>query len=279
MIRKLILLAPLALFSLSTVTGARGEEVVEHDRAYYAQNTQSHVYTNDAGQSLPYRLFVPHSDDAGTKYPLLLSLHGAGSRGTDNLVHLRPWVAGWITDQVQKEHPCIIVMPQCPGGQQWVNTPWRRGSYSSEKLPISESMKLAKAILDKVLREEAVDTSRIYVMGASMGGYGTWGFVTNYPELVAAAVPICGGGDPAKAAAIAHIPIWAFHGDQDNVVPPSGSHDMDDAIKKAGGKDVRLTVYEGVRHESYTRAWKEKELIDWLFAHRKMGGEGTEATD
>ena len=89
MIRKLILLAPLALFSLSTVTGARGEEVVEHDRAYYAQNTQSHVYTNDAGQSLPYRLFVPHSDDAGTKYPLLLSLHGAGSRGTSSRARAR----------------------------------------------------------------------------------------------------------------------------------------------------------------------------------------------
>ena len=130
-------------------------------------------------------------------------------------------------------------------------------------------MQLVKEIFDQVLREQSVDRNRVYVMGASMGGYATWNFVMRFPELVAAAVPVCGAGDPALAEKIKQIPIWAFHGDQDDAVPPSGSHDMVDALTKAGSSKIKLTIYPGVRHESYVKAWREPALIEWLFNQTK----------
>jgi len=245
------------------------QEIREHDRAYYAEHTEVHSYTNESGQTMQYRLFMPRNYDPAKKYPLLLSLHGAGERGDDNLAQLCFWVAGWMDEAVQMEHPCILLMPQCPAGQQWVDTPWDRGSYSFSKIPISRSLKLAKEIFDEVVQKKSVDRSRIYVMGASMGGYGTWNFVMRYPELVAAAVPMCGAGDPVMAGTIKNIPIWAFHGDADPVVPPCGSQEMIDAIQRAGGTSVRLTMYQGVKHDCYLKALKEQKLVDWIFKQQK----------
>lgn len=249
---------------------ALAEELSPRDRAHYAEISEAHIYKNESGKTMLYRLFVPRDYDPKLRYPLLLSFHGAGSRGSDNLKHLRPWVAGWTADEVQKKHPCIILMPQCPAGQQWVNTPWTKGSYSFSKIPISSPMTLAKEIFDKILKEKSIDRSRIYVMGASMGGYATWNFVMRYPDLVAAAVPICGAADPAMAESIKSIPIWAFHGDIDDVVPPAGSKDMISAIKKAGGNKAQLTMYIAVKHTSYVKAWKEPDLIDWVFKQKRM---------
>jgi predicted peptidase len=91
-----------------------------------------------------------------------------------------------------------------------------------------------------------------------------------YPQFVAAAVPVCGAGDPSMANVLKSIPIWAFHGDLDTTVPPSGSQDMVDAIKKAGGKKIQLTIYEDVQHDSYKRAWKTPELVEWVFQQKKV---------
>lgn len=259
------LLACLFVISMSM---AFAEEITQHKRSFYEEHTEAYVFTDARGQTMPYRLFVPRDIQPGERVPLLVSFHGAGSRGRDNRKHLRPWVAGWLAEEVQKDHPCIILMPQCPAGQRWVDTPWGRGDYSFSRIPVSGPMKLAKAIFDKVVRQEPVDPSRIYVMGASMGGYGTWDFVMQHPDLVAAAVPICGGGDPAMAQAIKDVPLWAFHGTRDNVVPPAGSEDMIEAIKNAGGTKAKLTLYPGVKHGSYERAWRERSLIDWLFKQK-----------
>jgi predicted peptidase len=248
---------------------AFGAEIPENKPAFYAERTQALTYTNAAGQSLRYRLFLPKDYDAAKKYPLVLVFHGAGQRGDDNLKQLAAYAAGWIDDAVQSKHPSILLIPQCPTGRKWADTDWGKGSYSFSAVPISEPMKLTKELFDQVLREKAVDKNRIYVMGASMGGYGTWNFVMRYPEVVAAAVPVCGGGDPTMAEAIKQIPIWAFHGDIDDVVPPSGSIDMVDAVKKAGGTQIKLTLYPGVRHESFLKAWRDPDVVEWLFSQSK----------
>ncbi len=245
------------------------KEVPARQAKVYAQMAPAHVYENEAGQTMPYRLFVPEGYDPAKSYPLILSFHGAGGRGKDNLKQLQPWHSGWMDESVQKEHPCLILMPQCPEEKQWVDTPWEKGSYSHEQTPISESMALAKEIVDKVLEEKSVDRSRIYVMGPSMGGYATWSFAMRYPELVAAAVPVCGAGDPAMADTLKMIPIWAFHGDLDPIVPFSGSEDMNAAIRKAGGTQMKFTAYEGVKHDSYKLAWKDLELVEWVFRQKK----------
>ena len=270
MIARYLACGTAMFLQVSLAFTAIAEEISQHDVAFYADRTEAHSYTNKAGQIMPYRLFLPREYDPNKQYPLVLLFHGAGHRGNDNRMHLAPYEAGWIDEAVQKSHPCILLMPQCPEGQQWVDTPWAKGSYVQAKMPISQPMELAKEIFDKVANEESVDPSRIYVMGASMGGYGTWDFVMRYPELVAAAVPICGAGDPAMAQTIKNIPIWAFHGDKDATVPLSGSRDMVNATEKAGGTKIKITIYKGVGHESYMKAWKEKELIEWVFNQKKM---------
>lgn len=243
--------------------------VAEHDRDYYRQKTQEHVFTNSAGKTMAYRLFVPPLTNSAERLPLVLHLHGAGSRGDNNTRQLKPWVMGWIDEGVQTNHPCFILIPQCPTGKRWVDQPWRTGSYSMAKTPITESLLLAKEILDETCRTRPVDPKRIYVVGESMGGYGAWYFAATYPDVVAAAAAVCGAGDPSTAETLKNIPIWAFHGDQDVTVPPSGSRDMVEAIRKAGGTKVNLTMYPGVDHSSFKLAWKEQELIDWMFRQRK----------
>ncbi|MEO9572120.1 MAG: dienelactone hydrolase family protein, partial [Polaribacter sp.] len=225
--------------------------IKEYKNSFYEQNTIAHIYTDNEGNKMPYRLFLPSNYNPKKKYPLVLSFHGAGSRGNDNLKQLRPWVAGWMDEVVQQKNPCIILMPQCPAKQKWVNVPWKKGSYNMKDIPLSKPMKLAKAIFDKVITENAVDKNRIYVMGCSMGGYGTWNFVMRYHKMIAAAIPICGAGDPSMAKEIRKIPIWAFHGDVDPTVPLSGSIDMVEALYVQKKNKTHLTIYKNVGHNSY----------------------------
>ena len=109
--------------------------------------------------------------------------------------------------------------------------------------------------MDHVAGKYKVDKQRMYLTGLSMGGYGTWTLAAAYPRVFAAAVPICGGGDPKKAEQLVHLPIWAFHGAKDSVVPPSRSETMVEAIKTAGGKNVKLTIYPDAGHDSWTQTY------------------------
>lgn len=245
------------------------DSIAEHTQAFYEKNTKAFVYTDKNGAKMPYRLFLPDNYNPKKEYPIVLVFHGAGSRGNDNLKQLRPWVAGWMDAEVQKEHPSIILMPQCPKKQQWVNVPWKEGSYRFKDIPESDPMQLSKEIFDKVVQEYAVDKNRVYVMGMSMGGYGTWNFTMRYPKIVAAAVPICGAGDPSMAKKIKRIPIWAFHGDKDPTVPLAGSTEMIEALTRFKKHKARLTIYKDVGHNSYELAWKNPALIDWVFSQHK----------
>lgn len=245
--------------------------VTEHDIDYYDQSTKADIYTDSDGDKIPYRLFIPAKYDAERKYPLVLCLHGAGERGSDNKKQLVTWTAGWICDEVQKKNPCFILIPQCPSDQQWVNTPWAMGSYSTDCIPMSSQLLMVKKLLDTILETyHPIDRDRLYIMGCSMGGYGTWDMIIRYPKLFAAAIPVCGAGDTNAASKLVSLPVWAFHGDEDDIVPLSGSRDMIDAIVKAGGQKAKITIYKNVKHESFRMAWKEEKLIDWVFEQKKI---------
>jgi predicted peptidase len=123
--------------------------------------------------------------------------------------------------------------------------------------------------VDQLAEQLPVDRHRLYVTGLSMGGYGTWGLLAARPELFAAGVPICGGGETEQAAVLTEIPIWAFHGDQDAAVPLQRSQEMADAIQQAGGKQIRLTVYPGVGHNSWSPTYDNPEVYQWLLAQRR----------
>ncbi len=231
------------------------------------------------GLTLPYRLFKVKNPVAGTKYPLILFLHGAGERGDNNSSQLmaNAGATAWATDAHQAKHPAYVIAPQCPADKQWVDTNWALGSYSTSTVPVSDQLTTALEIADAVATEFATDPTRNYITGLSMGGYGTWDAVVRNPDRFAAALPICGSADLSGADAIKLLPLWTFHGDADETVPPKGTRDMVAALK-AVGSTVKYTEYAGVGHDSWSMTYANEEVIDWLFTNKKeaagMGGSG-----
>lgn len=220
---------------------------------------------------LPYRLWVPKDYDATRKSPLIVYLHGAGERGTNNegqIAKNGPPVI--VSDAVQGKQACFVVAPQVPGDRRWVEVNW--GEKEPHKMPEtpSESMRLLLQLLDELPKEFSFDTQRLYLTGVSMGGFGTWELLARRPQLFAAAVPICGGADNTTAPQIKHIPVWTFHGDADTVVWPQRTRTMVEAMKAAGA-NIKYTEYPGVGHNSWDKAYVEPGLFDWLFAQRKAG--------
>ena len=234
-----------------------------------AAEPEAKTFTGAGGKTIPYRLIRPDGVEAGKKYPLVLVLHGAGERGSDNakqLIHVWEKGTGPLGRPEFAAAKAFAVLPQCPDGKQWVNVPWGNGSYKSPA--VSEPLDLALQLVDASLKDLPIDPDRVYVMGLSMGGYGTFDAIQRRPELFAGAVPVCGAMDVSKAKAVSGIAVWAFHGDKDTVVPPSGSREAVAALKAAGA-DPRYTEYPGVGHNSWSPAFRERELWSWLFAQRR----------
>jgi predicted peptidase len=227
---------------------------------------EARVY-GEGDAKLPYRLLKPLNYDAKQKYPLVLLLHGAGERGAGNDLQLVHGGRNFIDEAFRKRHPAFIVAPQCPAEKKWVEVPWDAKSHKAPADP-GPTMKAVFGLLESLQKEFSIDESRLYGVGLSMGGYGTWDILQRRPELLAAAVPICGGGDPAYAERFKTTPVWAFHGDADPAVPVSRSRDMIQALQAAGGRPI-YTEYEGVEHDSWTRTFDNRLMWDWLFAQHK----------
>jgi predicted peptidase len=240
-----------------------------HDPGNDAATTakfEARTHRSESDGSLPYRLFKPAALQPDRKYPLLVFLHGAGERGTDNESQLK-WGGKVLAQAVQAKEKCFVIAPQCPPERLWVNTPWANGSYSVDAVKESDELRKVVEIVKKVSTELPIDPDRVYVMGLSMGGFGTWDLITRHPDLFAAAVPICGGGDPSKAKSIT-AKVWAFHGAADNVVPTRGTQEMIDALRQAK-KDPKYTEYAGVGHANWVNAWNEKGLVEWLLGTKR----------
>lgn len=244
---------------------ARGEDAASV-RRMIKQRMEKRVFTNAEGKKLPYRLHLPEGYDPAKKYPLVLFLHGAGERGDDNEAQLKN--DEFLNLAVVPDHPVILVAPQCPRDQWW--SAIRRGAngFEAQSAEASPAMKLTIQLLDSLAEEFSVDPDRRYVTGLSMGGFGTFDLLLRRPKDFAAAVPICGGGDEARAGELKGIAFWVFHGGADPVVPPVLSQRMVEALKKAGA-EVRYTEYPGVGHNSWTAAYGEPELAAWLFSHSR----------
>jgi predicted peptidase len=225
------------------------------------------VYRRDGGGALPYRLLRPADYRPQQKYPLVLFLHGAGERGDDNTLQLIHGGRNFADEAMRRRHPAFVMAPQCPAEKRWVEVPWDAKSHAMPAEP-SETMQLAFDAVDALVKEFSIDEDRIYGVGLSMGGYGVWDILQRRPKLLAAAVPICAGGDPAYAAGFKNTPVWAFHGDKDAVVDVHRSRAMIAALRAAGGNPL-YTEYEGVDHDSWTRTFDNRLAWDWLFAQRK----------
>lgn len=219
-----------------------------------------------AQQSLPYRLIYPLHYNKHKRYPLVLFLHGAGQRGNDNESQLKG-VPNALTDTVGREkYPCFILAPQCPKNDVWVKFPHFPQSLQTTEQP-TPSAQLALAILDSLLQHLPIDKKRVYITGYSMGGEGAFDFLTRRPKLFAAAIPVCSVADTSRAKYIAKIPIWAFHGDADDVNDVKYSRLMIAELKKYNGQP-KYTEYPGVKHNSWMQAYGEKEVWEWMWGRR-----------
>lgn len=198
---------------------------------------------------LPYLLYAPETP-TDARLPLILFLHGAGERG-DDLERVRAQGLPQLLPNVPE--PTFIVAPQCPASSWW-----------------TLELSALEALLGEVQARYPVDAARVYLTGLSMGGYGTWHLALKNPTRFAALVPVCSGGIPPLAHKLKDLPIRAFHGADDDVVPPSASEKMVEAVIKTGGQ-AKLTIYPGVGHNSWARAYDEPDLYTWMFAQRRRG--------
>ena len=227
---------------------------------------EARTFTDGAGKKLNYRLLRPKGYDAKKGYPLVLFFHGAGERGSDNKVQLIHGMNEFAANEIMVKYPAFVIAPQCPEGKQWVDVPWSADSHTMPEEP-AEPVRQSLDLIAALQKEFSIDKSRIYVTGLSMGGFGVWDALQRRPDLFAAAVSVCGGGDTALAEKIKDIPVWAFHGAEDEAVKPKRSRDMIAALKKAGG-NPRYTEYEKVGHNSWEKAYGDAKMYAWLFAQK-----------
>ncbi|MEO9511200.1 MAG: alpha/beta hydrolase-fold protein [Flavobacteriaceae bacterium] len=222
------------------------------------------------GDSLPYRILLPKNYDSSKTYPLILVLHGAGERGSDNESQLVHGANLFLKEEVRDEHHAIVVFPQCAIGSSWAkvdvkgNAPNREFVFHQNADPTID-MLLLEGLLQQLKKTHKIDKKRIYVGGLSMGGMGTFELVRRNPRMFAAAFPICGGANPKIYKKLSGLDWWVFHGEADRVVPEKCSATMVYAMRNKG-INVKYSLYPGVGHNSWDNAFSEPDLLTWLFS-------------
>lgn len=202
-------------------------------------------------KELDYSIRYPENFDKKNSYPLLFFLHGAGGRGREiQKIINHPF----FTESEPYCKNAICISPQC---------------YANSWFDIFEQL---QDFIAYIIATEPIDLKRVYLMGASMGGYAAWQLAISHPEWFAALIPICGGGMYWNAERLKHMSVWAFHGSADKTVFCEESQKMVDAINKKGGH-AKLTIYEGVSHNSWTPTLQNPEVWDWLFSQTLHVGE------
>jgi predicted peptidase len=254
----------ITLFGQESDTPAPGKQTVQSVELPASTSTWDfHEGMKNIGEPRPldksktdtvrYWLFLPRDYESQVQSggaPLLLFLHGAGERGStpDEIAKVKVHGPPRLLDNPEfaKNFPCVTVSPQCKNGFAW----------SPAQLML---------LLDHVEKNYKIDKSRVYITGLSMGGFGTWMCLNESPQRFAAAAPICGGAKTEWAEKFVSVPIWVFHGDKDPVVSVNLSKTMVAAVRKAGGKKILFTSYEGEGHDSWTRTYNNQLLFDWIF--------------
>lgn len=211
---------------------------------------------------LRYLLYLPAAYRATAElWPLVLFLHGSGERGDDLSLVERHGLPRLLAQPADR--PFIAIAPQCPADTRW-----------------SMHLESLAALLDEVSARERVDPARIYLTGLSLGGSGAWHLATAYPERFAALAPICGssdwlGGTTEPLCRLRDLPVWVFHGAQDQVVPLAHSQRMVEALRACGG-NPRLTIYPEVGHNSWNQAYADPALERWLLQQRRGEEQSTD---
>lgn len=257
------------LLGTSTSVGAPPEVEAAYEKG------EIEVPVAEGTRTIPYRLHRPEEASSDEPRPLVIFLHGAGERGDDNQSQLRHFPDRWVREShLGRRHPAHVLAVQCPRDRFWSGMmkgedgTWRQDTTA----PMTPEL---QAVMKKVMelsKDPSVDTTRLYLTGLSMGGFGSWSLLEHHPETFAAAVPICGGGDPSAAKIIAEggTPIWNVHGDADRVILVGQSRAMVDGIRAEGGR-IGHTELPGVGHNSWGWAYGPGGVVDWMFAQKRAG--------
>lgn len=241
-----------SLVSISILATLAASDLHADDPAPGKQVERS--FQISAEQSVPYLLYLPGELDpsADKKWPLILFLHGRGeSHGPLSIV------AKWGPPRMAArgdDLPYLVVSPQCPAESRWTADDQQAGVLK---------------LLDHIVGTFPVDPRRVYLTGLSMGGFGSWKMAADHPDRFAAVAPICGKGDPANAEKLVDLPIWVFHGTEDQAVPYQHSVDMVEAIRRAGGEQIRFTTLHHIGHNSWSAAYATPELYEWFDRHQR----------
>lgn len=225
------------------------------------------------GDTLPVRVLYPKNFDPSKKYPLLLFLHGRGESGKNNknqLIH-----GSKLFLDKSEEFPAVVVFPQCSQDSYWANvdiTTDEKGKrhFNFQKCgKPTKAMSLVLAYLKQLKKKDYLDEDRFYVGGLSMGGMGTYEVLRRKPKTFAAAFAICGGDNVRNVKKYAkRVPLWIFHGAKDDVVVPEFSEAIYQELKRRGA-DPKYTVYPEANHNSWDPAFKEPDLLAWLFSNER----------
>ncbi|WP_423148515.1 prolyl oligopeptidase family serine peptidase [Rubrolithibacter danxiaensis] len=257
---KFVILTVFALFSVSV----NAQDLNKYEKSTYIEGKDS----------LPYRILFPKNFDPMKKYPLILVLHGAGERGNDNEAQLVHGGNLFLSSKARDTYPAIVVFPQCPKDSYWSNVKFKTDSGKREFIfqkggKPTMAMKALLGLAERLIDKPYINKEQLYVGGLSMGGMGTFELLRRMPKTFAAAFPICGGDNPQNVKKYKKTPLWIFHGADDDVVPVSHSEIVAKALQEKGAQDIKLTIYPGVKHNSWDNAFAEPQLLPWLFAHKK----------
>lgn len=224
--------------------------------------------------TLNYRIMYPKDFSKDKQYPLVLFLHGAGERGSNNASQLVHGSKLFAEETNRGAFPALVIFPQCPQNDYWSNATIDRSTkpislvYPQNASP-TKALNLVMLLMDDYLNKPVINKEKVYIGGLSMGGMGTFEMLYRRPDTFAAAFAICGGGNPETVKAYANnTELWVFHGAKDDVVDPQLSISMVSAYLKAGGKP-NFTLYADDNHNSWDSAFTEPKLLTWLFSKSK----------
>ncbi|MGA8144243.1 MAG: alpha/beta hydrolase-fold protein [Candidatus Acidiferrales bacterium] len=252
-----------AALSVSEIEARTDSAVKPQQLRSSADDFLARSYHSPGGETMRYRLFVPPGYDATKKYPIVLWLHGAAGRGSDNLLQISggnfPGTHVWTTEENQAKYHAFVVAPQVENTKAWsrphVNT-----------APVS--LRLALEILDAIEKEYSIDRDREYVAGQSMGGEGVWAALATARGRFAAAIALCGYGFDEQIAADAKVPVWIFQGTADAIVPVARAREWVTVLRKAGGTP-KYTEVPGVGHAVWEKAFADPKVVSWLMSQRR----------